>query len=147
MATQAALLTDPYSIDLSTIEAESRPLFRVQDKYEVRQCTDGSRVVVYDSGDVDDYATLEASVIEALLQCDEGAYGTDPAAVAEDWIRAGYDPLRVGEWLAVGVAAPDLADRLAAEGGYAPEDLRGAFHGWATEDAVVAFMYGSGAKG
>ena len=139
--TRAAQLTDPDAIDLSAIEAETRPLFRVQDRYTVRQCTDGSRVVVYDSGAVDDYATLEASVIEALLSHDEGAYGTDPAAVAVDWIRHGYDPLRVSEWLAVGVCDPDHADELAGAG-YGPEDLTAAFHGWATDEMVAAFQVG-----
>lgn len=139
--TRAAQLTAPGSIDISAIEAETRPLFRVPDKYAVRECADGSRVVVYDWAEVDDYATLAGDVIEALSRFDEGAYGTDPAAVAEDWIRHGYDPLRVSEWLAVGVADPGLADWLAAAG-WAPEQLPGIFTGWATDEAVDLFLNG-----
>ena len=139
--TRAMQLTNPDAIDITAIEAETRPLFRVPDKYAVRECTDGSRVVVYDSAEVDDYADLAAEVIETLQHFDEGAYGDDPAAVAEGWIRHGYDPLRAGEWLAVGVCDPDHADELAAAG-YGPEDLREAFHGWATDESMAAFLNG-----
>ena len=137
----AQIMEHPDSIIPSALNSESRRLFLVQDKWEVRAFADGSRIVLFDNGGACDYADLAAEVIEALQRFDEGAYGTDPAAAAEDWIRHGYDPLRVGEWLAVGVADPGHADELAAAG-YGPEDLPAAFHGWATDESVAAFLNG-----
>ena len=139
--TRAAQLTDPSAIDIPTIERESRCLFRIPDRYEVRQCADGSRVVIYDSAEVDDYADLEAEVVAVLQRYDEGAYGGSPADAAEDWIRRGYGPLSVDEWLSVGVCFPSHADALTTEG-FAPDALRGIFTGWATDEAVCEYLDG-----
>ena len=138
----AQLLADPDAIGAAAVEAESVRDFVVGEALEVRRFRDGSRIVLFlGSATYGDYADLEAEVVEVLQRYDEGAYGGSPADAAEDWIRHGYDPLRVDAWLSVGVCFPSHADALTTEG-FAPDALRGIFTGWATDEAVCEYLDG-----
>ena len=140
----AQVLENPDAIDAAAVERESVRVFLTDRATEVRRFADGSRIVLWASGGFEDYAVLEAEVIDVLRGYDAGAYGGSPTDVAEDWIRHGYDPIHVDTWLSVGVCFPSHADQLAAEG-FAPDALCDAFTGWATDEAVDAYLHGPAA--